>query len=130
MAVTPQPVSFAGAFQLAADQSLPQDPIPFNYSGAFVALVSDVANVLGAGTVTVPFGSIVSPGCKGLLVRYDPVQPTGAAPVLLTLNGGSQAIELTPGSMLAYFNAVPVAGITSASIAVTAACQLRVWVLG
>lgn len=127
---TPQPVAFAGSFQLAPDQSLPQDAIPFNFSGQYVALSAELANPQGAATIAVPFGSIATPGCKGLLVRYDAAQPQGAAAAQLTLNGGSQAIELTPGSLLVYFNANPVSGVTSASITVTAACQLRVWVLG
>lgn len=128
MSATPQPVAFVGAFQLAADQSLPQDPIPFNFSGQYTALVAVLENPVGAGTINVPFGTIISPGAKGLLVRYDGPQ-TGAAAVQLTLNGGSAPIELTPGSFLVYFNATPSTGITSASFAVTAACQLRVWVL-
>jgi hypothetical protein len=130
MAPTPQPMTFQGSFALAPDQSLPQDAIPFNYTGTFLALSAEVANIVGAGSVAVPFGTIASPGAKGLLVRYDAAQPVGAAPVTLTINGGSQPLELTPGSMLVYFNASPSSGITSASFTVTAACQLRVWVLG
>ena len=38
MAPAVQPVAFAGALQLAADQSLPQDAITFNFAGSFVAL--------------------------------------------------------------------------------------------
>jgi hypothetical protein len=126
---TPQPVAFAGSFQLASDPSLPQDPIPFNYSGQFTALVATVEAPSASGTINVPFGTIIAPGAKGLLIRYDAAQPTGAQPVMVTINSGSAPLELTPGSLLVYFNANPVSGITACSIAVTAACQLRVWLL-
>lgn len=129
MPPTPQPVAFVGAFQLAADQSLPQDPIPFNYSGTFLALVADLVNQGGAATVGIPFGSVVAPGAKGLLIRYD-AQPSPAAAVMLRLNGGVTDIELTPGSLFVYFNAAPAAGITQAQLVFTQACQIRVWVLG
>lgn len=128
---TPQPVVFSGQFQLAADQSLPQSPIPFNFAGSYVALEAQVANPSGSGSLDLPFGTIVSPGAVGLLIRYDEPNQAEAAPVYLTVNGATDgALELTPGSFLAYFNALPVLGITSASIAYTAACTLRVWVLG
>lgn len=129
---TAQPVAFAGSFQVAADQSLPQDPVPFNYSGTYLALQGNLMNVGGAGLVDIPFGSLGeegSPGVKGLLIRYD-AQPSPAAAVMLKVNGGSDTIELTPGSFLVYFNANPAAGITGASLTFTAACQIRVWVLG
>lgn len=129
MSPQPQPVAFAGSFQLSPDQSLPQDGLPFNFSGTYVALVADLVNQSGAGSVAVPFGSINAPGAKGLLIRYD-AQPSPAASVMLRLNGGVTDIELTPGSFFVYFNAAPAAGITAALLTFTAACQIRVWVLG
>lgn len=128
MPASPRPVAFVGAFQLAADKSLPLEPIPFNYSGTYVALVADLMNVSGAGTLTVPFGNVGAPGAKGLLIKYD-TQPAPAAAAMLRLNGGATDIELTPGSLFVYFNAAPVAGITAATIAYTQACQVQVWVL-
>jgi hypothetical protein len=124
------PVAFAGQFELAADQSLPQDPIPFTYAGSYTALQYSGLNVSGSGTVDVPFGTLSTPGLIGLLVRYDGPNQAEAAPVYLTINGGSEPLELTPGSFLAYFNASPVEGVVSASFAFTSACSLRVWVLG
>ncbi len=126
---TPQPVAFNGAFQLAPDQSLPQDPIPFNYSGTFLALVAELVNQAASGSLSIPFGSIGGAGCKGLLIRYD-AQPAPAAAVMLRLNGGATDIELTPGSLFMYFNAAPAAGITQAQLIFTQPCQMRVWVLG
>lgn len=129
MAPAVQPVAFAGAFQLAADQSLPQDAIPFNVATQFVALQESVLNLVGSGTQAVPFGTVGAPGAKGLLIRYDGNQ-SGAVPVEVTINGSSVPLEISPGGMLVWFNPNPAAGATTASIAFTAACQLRVWVLG
>jgi hypothetical protein len=129
MAPTPQPFAFAGTLQLAADQSLPQDPIPFNVSSQYVALQKSLLSLTGTGTVNVPFGSISAPGAKGLAIRYDSGQ-VGAAAVQVTINGGSQPLEVTPGGFIVWINPTPAAGVTAVSIAYTASCQLNVWVLG
>lgn len=125
---SPQPVAFAGTLQLAADQSLPQDPIPFNFSGQYTALAEFMLNLV-SGSTTVPFGSVAAPGAKGVLIRYD-AQPSPAGAAQVTINAGSEPLELTPGGFLAYFNPTPAAGITAMTIAVTTACQLKVWLLG
>lgn len=126
---TPQPVAFQGTLQLAADQSLPQAPIPFNASGTYTELAQLLLDIAGAGSTNVPFGTIGSPGAKGVFIRYD-AQPAPAAAVTVAINAGSQPVELTPGGFLALFSPNPSAGITSLSITATAACQLRVWLLG
>src|ERR1700744_1259637 len=123
----PQPVAFAGTLQLAADQSLPQDPIPFNGSGTYNVLSAFRLNV-ASGTTTVPFGSVGAPGAKGVFIRYD-AQPAPAAAVELAINGGNQPVELTPGGFIVYFNPTPSAGITAIHVTATAACQLLVWLL-
>ena len=128
MSPSPQPFAFQGSFQLAADPSLPVDGIPFNVNGQFVASAEGVANLSGTGTYAGPFGSVAGVGAKGLLIRYD-TQP-GAANVLVTINGGSQALEISPGGFIVWFNPAPAAGALSVSIAYTASCQLRLWVLG
>jgi hypothetical protein len=130
MAPTPQPFSFAGALQLAQDQSLPQDPIAFNSSSQFVSLASEVLNLVGSGTQAVNFGSIAGAGAKGVFVRYDAAQAPGALPILCSINGGSQPLEVTPGGFIAWMNPSPVSGAVSMSIAFTASCQVRVWLLG
>jgi hypothetical protein len=129
MTVAPQPVAFTGALSLAADQSLPQDPIPYNFTGQYTQLQDSLLNLLGVGSESVPMGTIGAPGAIGLLISY-PAGQTGAAPVLVTLNGGSQPLELAPGGMLVWFNPTPSAGLTACSIAYTTSCQLRVRVLG
>jgi hypothetical protein len=128
MPPTSQPITFAGALQLSADPTLPADPIPFNFSGQFVALSSGVINITGAGTVTVPFDGVPTVGAKGVLIRYD--AQVGAAPIYIAFNSSATPTELTPGGFIAQFNAAPVVGTTSAVITVTAACQVRFWIFG
>lgn len=128
MPAIPQPFAFTGSLQLAADQSLPQDPIPFNFAAQFVALQESQYNFTGSGSKTVDFGSISAPGAKGLLIRYDAQQ--GAAAVLCTINSGTQPVEISPGGFFIWFNPNPSTGLTTLAIAYTAAAQLRVWLLG
>jgi hypothetical protein len=128
MTAQTQPVGFAGALQLSADPSLPADAIPFNFSGALVALASGILNITGPGTTNVPFNGAPAAGAKGILIRYD--AQTGAAALTLSLNSATPPIELTPGSLFVYFDANPAAGVTSAAIAATVACQVRYWIFG
>jgi hypothetical protein len=124
-----QPFAFNGVLQDAADQSLPQDPIPFNFSAQFTARSSGVLSLSGSGSQALPFGTIGSPGAKAIFIRYDGGQQ-GALPVLLTLNSDTVPEEITPGGMFALMNPNPTAGVTSASIAFTASCQIRYWIYG
>ena len=128
MPPVPQPFAFTGALQLAADQSLPQDPIPFNFTSSFLALSQEKFNLNGAGTQVMSFGSITSPGAKGVLIRYDP--QAGAAALQVSFNSSLTPLEITPGGMLVWFNPTPASGAISMSIAYTASCQVQVWVLG
>lgn len=129
MPPAPQPFVFAGQLQLAADQSLPPDPVPFNFSSQFLSKEESVLNLVGAGSIAVPFGSVGAPGAKGLLIRYDAPQ-SGALPVFCTINGGTMPLEISPGGMLLWFNPNPSAGALTLSLAFTASCQLRIWILG
>jgi hypothetical protein len=125
-----QPFAFQGALQLAADQSLPPDAVPFNASGQYSSQSGGVPlNLSGSGTISVPFGTVAAPGAKLLAIRYDANQQ-GAQPVLVSINGGAQPLEVSPGGFIVWVNPNPAAGVTSCSIAYTASCQLRVWVLG
>lgn len=129
MSATPQPVSFAGALSLQADQSLPADPIPYNFTGQYTQLQDSLLNLSGSGTENVPFGSIAGAGAIGLLISYPPGQ-VGSSAVLVTINGGSEPLEISPGGMIAWFNPTPGAGVTTCSIEYLTSCQLRVRVLG
>ena len=128
-----QPFAFQGALQLAADQSLPPDPIPFNASGNYNSQSGGLLNLSGSGSVAVPFGTVPVSGpqigAKLLAIRYDANQQ-GAQSVLVTINGSTPPLEIAPGGFIVWINPSPAAGVTACSISYTASCNLRVWVLG
>lgn len=129
MSPTLTPVAFQGNLQFPADLTLPPDNVPFNAAVNVASAQPDMTfNVTGSGSIVVPFGTVAAPGAKLLAVRYD--TQVGAAPVLLTLNASLTPIELSPSGFLMFVSPAPAAGITSLSIAYTAACQIKVWVLG
>lgn len=119
--------SFEGKLLLPPHPSLPQSAIPVSGSSAYGSKSDDEFELTGSGTQTVNFGTISSPGVKGLFILYE-VQ-TNAAPLLLTVNGGNQPIELSPGGFWAFMSPNPSAGITTLSIAFTATCKVRVILL-
>ena len=122
------PYSISGALNYPADASLPADSIPLGASGSFDHEASAVLKLTGSGTQAVDLGTILAAGAKALLVKVD--AGTGVQPVLLTINGGNQPLEVAAGGFLLVSNPVPGAGITAVSIAFTAACTVRVWALG
>ena len=122
------PFAFVGSLLIPADPSLPQDPIPFQMSGQFLSENAQTLNLTGAGSKTVPFGTVGSAGLSGLLIKVD---PSGSGqPVLVTVNGGTQPIEVSPGGFLAVGSPSPVVGITAITIAYTTANVVRLWALG
>lgn len=122
------PYSISGAFSYPADASLPADPIALAASGSFDHEASAVLKLTGAGTKVVDMGTLPVAGAKALLVKVDP--GSGVLPVLLTLNSGTEPLEVAAGGFILLSNPTPSAGITSVSIAYSGACTVRVWVLG
>jgi len=124
------PVTFTGTLQYPSDLSLPPDQVPFNAATTITSAQPDqVLNVTGSGTQAVPFGTVGAPGAKLVAVRYDP--QTGGLPILLHFNGDTtHPIELTPGGFIMFISPNPAEGITALSFDYTAACQVKVWILG
>lgn len=123
------PFSIAAQLLLPSDPSLPPSPIPFAGQSNFSNLADVVLSLTGSGTKTVPLGSIPTAGVIGLLIKVDPIA-TGPAPIYLTINGGNQPLEISPGGGLLYFNPNPTAGITAMSVAFTVNCTVRIWAVG
>ena len=122
------PFSFAGSFQLPADVGLEPDAIAISTAGIFDSEAKQVLRLVGSGTAIVPLGTTPVAGLKGLLIKVD-ANPTGA-PILVTLNGGTQPTEIAPGGFLAMGSPSPVAGITSVSISYTSTNKVRIWAIG
>lgn len=121
------PYSFEGKLLLPPHSSLPPDPIPVSGSSQYGSKSDDELEFTGSGSHTVNFGTVTAPGAKGIFIVYE--SQVGAAPLMLTVNAGDQPIELSPGGFWAYMSPTPVAGITSMTIAYTAACKVRIILL-
>jgi len=106
----------------------PASSIPFNFSGQYKQRILYDESFTGSGTASISMGSIGSPGA--LLIVLEHVAIQGASPILVKYNGASQGKELAPGSGDLYFNAAPVAGVTSLSFDYTTAVRVRAWILG
>lgn len=120
--------AFAGSLQLPADAGLPADPIGISMSGQYDSSNEQVLVVTGSGSKTIPFGTVGAAGLKGLLIKVD--ANASGAPVLITINGGNQPIEVSPGGFIAVGSPNPVTGITAITVAYTTANKVRVWALG
>lgn len=117
-----------GSLQYPPDEGAPPVTVQFGITAQGQSQEGGRMTLTGTGTKVIPFGTVGSPGAKGVLIEYLP-QP-GGVPVNVTFNGGTDALEISPGGFLAIGNPAPTAGITSLSIAYTADCQLRVQLLG
>ncbi len=124
----PTPLTIDGALNLPGAPGLPVDALPFGLSASYNSKAEYEFNLVGAGSQTVNFGTIPVVGAKALLVVYE--VKASAPPVLVTLNGGVTPIEIAQGGFFVLGSPVPVAGLTSMTIAYTGAGRIRVWLLG
>ena len=88
-------------------------------------------DLTGAGTQVVDFGSLAALGAKAIHIEVAPVAAGGtAAPILVTINGGSEPWEIAQGGHIEYCNPLPAVGILSMSIEHTQDACVVVRVLG
>lgn len=120
--------SVAGTLNVPGALGLPADALPFGLSGSYDSKAEYELNFAAAATQVVNFGTLPAAGAKALLVVYE--QKTGAPPITLTLNGSATPLELATGGFLMLGSPAPVAGVTALSVVATAACRVRVWLLG
>lgn len=117
-----------GQLQAPPDEGAAPAAVAFGITGNYQSEEGGRLALSGAGTKVVSFGSVPAAGAKAVLVEF--LQTTGAAPVQLRLNGGSEDIELSPGGFFALGSPNPVDGITELSIVYTTDVTLRVKLLG
>lgn len=109
--------------------------IQITYNGQSSA---DRIEMTGAMTHTIDLAMMPAAGLKGLLVRLDPLDASGAAvtaPVTVTWtsNAVAKSQELSTGDsggFIAICSPSPTNGITALSITSTADCVVRVAALG
>jgi len=127
MATTP--FSFEGTLTLPSGPNLPGEPIPFLASSTFSSQVEYVLDLPSTGSTIAPgFGTMPTDGAKAIALQYD--NKTGAAPVNLTVNGGTDKLEVSTGGFLFYHSPTPSDGITAISLTHTTSGTIRVWILG
>jgi hypothetical protein len=120
------PWSILATLNFPGAPSLPAQGVPANVTGAFDQNAIAEFDLVGTGTKVV--GNLPSSGAKALLIHLE--AGVGVAPVLVTLNGANMPIEISSGGFIIIANPAPTAGVTTISIAHTAACTVRVWALG
>lgn len=125
------PYSVQSIFTFPPDDGKPNADRCANLSGNYTKVASHKLTLSGTGTHTVGFGTIAAPGAKGFLLEYnnDDAQ-AGLQPVNVTINGGSDTWEISPGGHLAYSNPNPASGITAMDIAHTSEARINIWILG
>lgn len=123
---TPATLSFT--FSYPPDDGLPAASITKTVQAVFDSKQDDVVSLTGSGTKTVDLGSILTPGCKGILVYMYP--DAAASPVIAKFNGDTNGIEVSPGGFIASGSPAPVSGVLSLSLTHTTACRVRIVALG
>lgn len=98
--------------------------VPISVSGSFTSKSDDKYELVGAVTKALDFSTIGAGGAKLLYIKYE--QGTAA----VTLDLGTDTLELKPGGFLLYANPSPTASITAASLVTTADATLQVVALG
>lgn len=112
------------------DDGLPAVTRSAAYSGVHKVLEEKRYDLVGSGTKVVDLAAIPAAGAKAVMVEVDASSDPAAAPVMVTLNDGTEPVELAPGGFLVISNPKPVASITAISLAHTTASTVRVRVLG
>ena len=124
------PFELSGALTAPPDAGVTAVPIPFGGVGSFDSRADVELNIAGAGTISVDFGTIGSPGAKLALIEVD--ASSSGSPINCRFNGGGSSgqVEVSPGGALAYYSPVPVAGLTALDIVSTTANKVRVRLFG
>ena len=124
-----EPFSLQASVTLAPDDGQPNAILDFSFTGQFSSKMTQKLELSGTGTHAVGFGTIAAPGVKAVFLEYLNNAASGLQPVMLTVNGGTDDIEVSPGGCWIYCNPNAVAGITSLSIAHTSSATIRVTLL-
>jgi len=128
MAVSTNPLVVQGTVQFPPDEGQQPVPVAFGYTGQYTQVIDARLSMVGAGSTSVPFGSIGAPGVKTVLLEYE--ADPAAAPITVKFNGSTDGIELQPGGILLYTNPLPSTGITSISLVRTSDAVVRARLFG
>lgn len=119
------PYSLQGTFVYPPDDGQPNATRSFSQSGNFDHKSEKEYLLTGAGSQSVDLGSI--PFVKAAVIEVD---STALAPIIVTVNGGTDQVEISPGGFFVYSNPNPVAGLTQLDLAYTMNARVQVYLLG
>jgi len=123
------PFTVSGSLSLPPDTGQPVAPIPFSLSGVFDSKECMELTLVGAGTQSVCFGTVIAPGAKLILIKVD--ADPAAAPINVQINGSvTGQVEIAQGGFAVVGNPAPVAGIVSLDVVYTTNNKVRIVVLG
>ena len=125
------PFTFSGVLSFPPDDGEAVADRPYSVADFFESKAEYKYELSGSGNIDVNFGTIQTAGAKGILIEVAPDSSPSAAPILVTVNAGSEPIEISPGGFMAVASPVPTAaGVTSINIAHTTSNTVRVRLLG
>lgn len=122
------PFTFQGTLAFPPDEGQQPVPVAFGLANQYQSILDGRYVLTGSGSLVVPFGSVGSPGAKGMLIEVEAA--SGAQPVQVNVNGGTDDIEISPGGFLAYGSPNPATGITSLTIVYASDAVVRVRLFG
>lgn len=124
------PFSISGSLDYPPDDGQPVASRDFSVSNSFDSKEEADYNLASGGPSpqTVCFGTITN--AKAFLIEVAADSSPSAAPINVSINGGTDAWEIAPGGFLAYASPSPVSGIQSMEIAYTSAAKVKVRLLG
>jgi hypothetical protein len=126
-----QPITFSGTLSFPVDDGTPNCDVGVTLSAVFQHKADYKFEFTSAGNKDIDFGTLALNGAKVLLIEVYPDSSGAALPVVLTVNGGTDTWQLSPGGALLYLNPNPAAGgILSANLAWTSAATVRLRVFG
>jgi hypothetical protein len=120
------PFSITGVLSFSPDLGVEQVPLPFSGASSFDVKRCEEVHVIGANTQTLAL--VGSAPLKGLLIEVDAANPSYT--INVSINGGTDLLEISSGGFIAYFSPNPSVGITEIVVATTTAARYRIWMLG
>lgn len=109
----------------------PDCPFPLVFASQYDHLVKNRYTFTGSGTKSVDFGSLSGVGAKAILVTVDKDTSPAFTPISVTINGGTDVMEIDEGGFFMFGSTDPTAaGITAMDITYTSAVKMYVWIFG
>jgi hypothetical protein len=125
------PITFSGTLAYPVDDGQPNCEVVVALSALFEHQATYKFEFTVAGSKSVDFGTLAVSGAKVILVEVLPDTSPAAQPVTLTINGGTDAMQLSPGGAWVYINPNPSSGgVLSMDLAHTSAATVRVRIFG